>query len=70
MQNHDFLGCTLTDVVTGFAGVCVGYAVYLEGDTRLMVQPKASDGAWVEGQWFDAERVEIDTSVPRVDLGD
>lgn len=52
------LGDTYTDRITGFEGVCTGYVTYITGCNQALLTPRAKDGALVEAQWFDEQRLE------------
>ena len=54
------LGAKYTDKVTGFIGVCTGYVTYLTGCNQALLFPPAKDGALVDGQWFDEQRLTRD----------
>ncbi len=56
------LGATYTDRITGFEGVCTGYVTYLTGCNQALLVPRAKDGALVEAQWFDEQRLEENPS--------
>lgn len=52
------LGSHVRDTVTGFFGTCIARAVYTSSNPRVMVQPVVKDdGTFIEGIWFDEERV-------------
>ena len=59
MPATDYIGQELRDIVTGFAGRCIGYAHYETGADQCLIQPKLKDGEWRNGQWFDLARIEI-----------
>jgi hypothetical protein len=48
------------DKVTGFAGMIIGLCKYTTGCTQYFLQPQIKDGVWVEGKWFDDNRLEIE----------
>lgn len=55
---HDF-GQEGTDKVTGFKGVIIGRAVFMNGCARVAVQPKVDkDGKTRKLEWFDETMVE------------
>jgi hypothetical protein len=63
------LGATVTDQLTGFRGVVTGFVYYISGCNQALVQPRVkSDGDFVESQWFDAQRLVVDDTVPAVTL--
>ena len=66
---HPMLGFEYRDQITGFQGICVGFAQYISGcHQALLVPPVDANGAYRDGQWFDAQRlVKIDGG-RRVDL--
>jgi hypothetical protein len=51
------LGATYRDCITGFEGVATGYVVYITGCNQALLVPRAKDGALVEAQWFDEQRL-------------
>jgi hypothetical protein len=54
------LGDKVKDVVTGLTGIAVGRTQYLQGCTRVAVQPQElKDGKPVEASWFDEPQLEI-----------
>jgi hypothetical protein len=63
------LGFTVTDKITGFKGIVVGYVNYLTGCSQALVQPRIkADGSPNESLWLDVQKLEIDDSVSRVIL--
>jgi hypothetical protein len=62
----DNLGYTGVDRITGFRGVITGHTRYLTGCSQLLLSPPAKDGAYVDGQWFDEQRVTITEDEPVV----
>jgi len=53
------LGITVKDRITGFKGVVTGFVQYISGCNQALVVPKASgEGAYIEAQWFDIQRLE------------
>lgn len=60
------MGLTVQDRITGFKGVVTGRAQYVTGCEQALVQPpiKADGGDFVEGRWFDEDRlVVVDVAV-------
>ena len=55
------LGAIVTDTVTGFTGIAVGRAEYLQGATRIEVQPTrlTSDGDMVKAKWIEETRLKV-----------
>jgi len=52
------LGVTVTDTVTGFAGVVTARAEYSTGCKQYLVSPSVDkDGSYREGLWFDEDRL-------------
>lgn len=63
------LGHTYKDMITGFAGVAVGYVQYLSGCNQALLAPRCSeDGALRESQWFDQQRLVEDMTVLPISL--
>jgi hypothetical protein len=59
------LGLTVSDRVTGFAGVvsCVSFDLY--GCVQAVVTPKANaDGKLEDGKWFDITRLYVTSKMP------
>lgn len=53
------LGDTVKDRVTKFKGVVVGKVEYLTGCKQSLIVPEVKeDGTYVEGHWFDNDRLE------------
>jgi len=56
------LGNKVKDNITGFAGIAVARAEYLNGCISVQVQSiKLKDGLPIEAEWFDEQRL-TDTS--------
>jgi hypothetical protein len=54
------LGDKVKDVVTGLTGIAVAKTHYLQGCTRIGVQPQElKDGKPVEASWFDEPQLEV-----------
>ena len=51
------LGRTYKDKITGFKGIATGFVTYISGCNQAMLAPLAKDGAFVESQWFDEQRL-------------
>jgi hypothetical protein len=51
----------VTDRITGFSGVVVGRAEYLNGCISCNVQPEGlqTSGEPIEAQWFDEQRLTV-----------
>jgi hypothetical protein len=63
------LGITVKDKITGFTGVVTGFVVYISGCNQALVVPKAkADGSLSDAQWFDEQRLDIDSSVAPIVL--
>ena len=52
------LGTKQRDKITGFVGVVTGRAEYLTGCNQCLLVPPVKDGAYVDSQWFDEQRLE------------
>lgn len=53
------LGCTYKDKVTGFQGIATGHAKYISGCSQVLLMPPSKpDGSFVDGQWFDEQRLD------------
>jgi hypothetical protein len=56
------LGSKVRDEITGFSGIITGFVTYLSGcDQALVVRKVTADGAFKDAQWFDEQRLEVDT---------
>ena len=54
------LGSKARDTITGFKGIVVGRTEWLEGITRIGIQPQElHDGKAIEIDWFFEGQVEI-----------
>lgn len=54
------LGNKVRDKVSGFRGIAIGRAVYLNGCTHIMIQPTLDkDGKYVDAHWFDDVQLQI-----------
>lgn len=63
------LGAKAKDRITGFTGIVTGHSQFLTGCDRFLVCPPAKDGdAFVEGEWFDEQRLEVDPTFPPIVL--
>lgn len=63
------LGVTVTDKITGFTGIVLGYVQYISGCNQALVAPKLGpDGALRDSQWFDVQRLEVDPSTMPIRL--
>ncbi len=55
----DTLNAALRDIITGFTGIGIAYAVYSTGCHQVCLTPKVDkDGKRRESEWFDIERIE------------
>lgn len=60
--DKEILGKKVKDVVTGFEGIAVGIAHYLNGCTRICIQPrglKDKDGGTVDSEWVDDVQITV-----------
>jgi hypothetical protein len=54
------LGDKVKDTVTGLTGIVVAKTRYLQGCTRIAVQPQeVKDGKPVEASWFDEPQLQV-----------
>ena len=55
------LGSKVKDMLTGFTGTATGRTEWVFGCSRIFIEPNKlkDDGAPIEGQWFDEQRVEV-----------
>lgn len=66
---NDRLGYTFKDKITGFTGVATGHVEYMTGCNQTLLSPKSTDPAKInDPQWFDDQRLERDTIMPRITL--
>jgi len=66
---NERLGYTYRDAITGFIGVATGHCVYISGCNQTLLVPKTDDkGGHRDGQWFDDQRLTVETQIPRVTL--
>ena len=57
------------DKITGFKGVIVGRSAYVTGCTQLLLQPVVKEnGEYIEGRWFDENRLESNEAAPVADI--
>lgn len=59
------LGDEARDRVSGFRGTITGEATYLSGAHQFFVQPRARDGAFLDGRWIDVGYLEPDDTPMR-----
>jgi len=60
--DKSILGKRVRDTITGFEGIAVAIAHYLNGCTRVCIQPrklKDRDGGSVAAEWFDDSQVKV-----------
>lgn len=58
------LGQQVSDNVTGIKGVATGRAVYLNGCSRILIQPKSKDGVVEPASvWVDEKQVKGKTTI-------
>lgn len=62
------LGAKAKDRITGFVGIVTGRASYLTGCDQYLINPPAKDGALVESQWFDEQRLAVDADADVIRL--
>lgn len=52
-----------SDTITGFEGTVVGVTHWLNGCSRLALQPKGlHEGKVIEAEWFDSMQLELVTA--------
>lgn len=51
------LGITARDRITGFQGVVTGKVEYISGCNQCLLTPPAKDGALVQAEWLDEQRL-------------
>lgn len=54
------LGNKVRDTISGFSGVAAGRAEYMYGCNQILISPDRTgeNGAAIDSQWFDEQRVE------------
>ena len=63
------LGCTYTDVITGYKGVATGHCTYISGCNQTLLIPQVTaEGKRDGGEWFDDQRLECDYAAPPIVL--
>ena len=64
------LGDKVKDVVSGFVGRITGRAEYITGCVQFLVMPDRVDkeGKFLEGHWFDKDRLERVPKTKRLTL--
>lgn len=62
------LGRTCEDIITGFRGVAIGYVQYITGCNQVLIAPKTNNGALVDSQWIDEQRLAVDPIFPTIKL--
>lgn len=63
------LGVTAVDRITGFRGVVTGIVEYISGCNQALVVPRVKeDGSSTDAQWFDLQRLSVDSAHPVVTL--
>ena len=60
MERNDILGKQVEDRVTGFRGIATCVAHYLNGCTRVTVEPRVKeDGSFQESEFFDIQQLDV-----------
>ncbi len=59
-MDNSLMGREAEDRITGFKGFITGIASYITGCDQCLLQPKTKKKEYVEGRWFDANRIIID----------
>ena len=64
------LGVTVEDIITGFKGTVTGIVHYITGCDQALVAPRGldSDGKIRDSNWYDIQRLKVDTTVARIVL--
>lgn len=61
------LGAKVKDKITGFSGTVTGLVTYITGCSQALVAPGVGkDGALRASEWFDEQRLEVDTKTPPI----
>lgn len=55
----DLLGRKATDRISGIAGVITSVCFDLYGCIQAAITPQAQDGKYIQGTWFDLNRLEV-----------
>ena len=53
-----YLGYRYRDKITSFVGTATSHVQFITGCDQLHLQPDTKDGAFVEGHYFDINRLE------------
>jgi hypothetical protein len=65
MERKFILGEQVKDKITGFSGVVTGITFWLNGCTRVSIQPRElKDQKPIEAEWFDEQQLELTGSAP------
>ena len=57
---HEWMGLNATDTLTGFSGMITGHSDYITGCDQFLLQPPTQEnGEYVEGRWFDEQRLQV-----------
>ena len=64
------LGSRVTDKITGFTGVVIGYCSYITGCNQALVNPAIldKDGKMLDSMWLDEQRLAVDRTVQLITL--
>lgn len=63
------LGSKATDRITKFTGIVTGYVTYISGCNQVLLAPQiGSDGSSRTPEWFDEQRLLIDTDFVPIKL--
>lgn len=66
-ETIDLLGLTGRDKVTGSEGIVTTVSFDLYGCAQLWLTPLVDkDGKRPDGTWYDVNRIDVNTAVPRV----
>jgi hypothetical protein len=59
-ETENLMGSVMRDTITGFQGMAIGVAEYLNGMRRYAIQPQElRDGKLIDAVWFDEGRLEL-----------
>jgi len=53
------LGMKYRDKITGFEGIATGHVQYISGYKQALLAPPVNDGAMVDSNWIDEQRLEL-----------